>query len=95
MAPRTRNRNAVEVTIRALRAADRLADVDAAALAVLRTTAAALDDARQPYDLAILARVQMAALAALISGHAAPERDDLDQFLDTLRAAPVGDAPNA
>ena len=51
--PRTRNRNAVEQTIRALRAADRLTDVDAAALAALRTTATALDDARGAYDLAL------------------------------------------
>lgn len=81
--------------MRALRAADRLTDVDAAALAALRTTAAALDDARGAYDLALAARVHMAALAALVSGHAAPERDDLDRFLDTLRTAPMGDSANA
>jgi P27 family predicted phage terminase small subunit len=91
-----RNRAATERTIAALRAGGRLEETDAAATALARHLAAALDDtdgARFPAQTASLARVQLATLRTLRgidddSGHD-PDVGDLLAFL----SAPVGDTP--
>jgi hypothetical protein len=87
----TRNAAAVERTIRALREADRLEAIDAALVAAARTTARALDHAPNPYVAGTVARVHLEALR-LLAGRPAPESDELDAFLRSLRAAPVRDA---
>jgi hypothetical protein len=89
-----RNRAGLERTIRALRGEDRLGDIDAAALAAVRTTAAALDAATGAYDIAVLTRVHLSALGALLAGHQEPENDELDRFLASLRSPEVRDPPN-
>jgi hypothetical protein len=88
---RGRNGSAVERVIAALRAADRVQDVDAGALALVRTTGAALDAAAGAYDVAVLARVHLSAIGYLLAGHAAERDDELDRFLASLRAPALGD----
>jgi hypothetical protein len=83
---RGRNTAAVERLIAALRALDRVEDVDAGTLAVLRTTGAALDAAVGAYDVAVIARVHLAAIGALLAGHAATDGDANDQWLRRLLA---------
>jgi hypothetical protein len=88
-----RNAQAVERTIAALRAADRLETIDAGLVAAARTLARALDDAPNPYVSATVARVHLEALR-LLAGRPAPEPDELDEFLRSLaRPAPVRDTP--
>jgi hypothetical protein len=82
---RGRNGSAVERLVAALRALDRVADVDAATVAALRTTAAALDAATSSYDVAVLARVHLMAIGDLLAGHAEAKDDELDSFLRSLR----------
>lgn len=84
-----RNRGAVERTIRALRAADRLDAVDAALVAAVRSLAGALDDAPSPYVTATVARVHVEALR-LLTGKPAPEPDELDAFIASLKPASAG-----
>jgi hypothetical protein len=87
-----RNAAAVERTIAALRAADRLEGVDAGLIAATRTLARALDQAPNPYVSATVGRVHLEALR-LLAGRPAPEPDELDEFLRSLRRpAPVRDA---
>ena len=86
----TRNASALERTIRALREADRLEAIDAALLAAARSTAIALDHAPNPYVAATVARVHLEAIR-LLAGRPAPESDELDAFLRSLRPAPVRD----
>jgi hypothetical protein len=89
-----RNRSAVERTLRALRQADRVDAIDAALVAAVRSTAGALDDAPSPYVAATVARVHIEALR-LLTGKPAPEPDELDAFLRSLKptsAGPVRDA---
>jgi len=80
----TRNAAAVERTIRALRAAERLEAIDAALIAAARTTARALDHAPNPYVAGTVARVHPEAVR-LLAGRPAPESDELDAFLASLR----------
>ena len=90
----TRNANAVERTITALRAADRLEPTDAGLVAAVRTLARALDHAPNPYVAGTVARVHLEALR-LLAGRPAPEADEIDAFLASLRSpAPLRDAPN-
>ena len=53
---------------------------------MIRTTAAALDAATGSYDVAVLARVHISALAALLAGHELPREDDFASILAALRA---------
>jgi hypothetical protein len=92
---RNRNRVAIERTIAALRRADRILELDAGSLAIVRTTAQALDAAEGSYDLAIVARVHIAALGSLLAGHQAPADDELDRFLASLRAPEVRNPQDA
>jgi hypothetical protein len=86
-----RNAAAVERTIRALRSADRLEELDAGLVAAARTLARALDSAPSPYVTATVGRVHLEALR-LLAGRPAPEPDELDAFLRSLtRPAPVRD----
>lgn len=78
-------------TIAALREAGRLSALDAASVALARTTADALDAATSAMDRGFAARVHMAALGALLAGAQPPQSDDLDSFLASLRATPLGD----
>lgn len=86
-----RNRSAVERTLRALREANRLVELDAGAVAVVRTTAEALDRAVSAYDVAIVGRVHVQALGVLLAGHAEQATDDLDRFFAELRTPPLRD----
>jgi hypothetical protein len=86
-----RNASAVERTIRALRDAERLEAIDSALIAAARSTARALDYAPTPYVAGTVARVHLEAIR-LLAGRPAPESDELDAFLRSLRAAPVRDA---
>ena len=86
----TRNSAALERTIRALREADRLEAIDAALIAAARSTARALDHAPSPYVAATVARVHLEAIR-LLAGRPAPESDELDAFLASLRSSPVRD----
>jgi hypothetical protein len=90
----SRNAAAVERTIRALRATDRLEAIDAALIAAARTTARALDHAPSPYVAGTVARVHLEAIR-LLAGRPAPESDELDAFLRSLRSAPVRDLPES
>ena len=83
---RRRNRAAIERTILYLRRADRLLPGDDATLAILRTTATALDEAAGAYDIAVVARVHLAALSALLAGHATPDDAELDRLIAAIRA---------
>lgn len=74
-----------------MRRADRLLEVDAATLALARTTAIALDAAAGAYDVAVLGRVHLAAVQTLLGGRQAPPSDDVDRFFAGLRAAAVRD----
>lgn len=85
-----RNASAVERTIRALRDADRLEAIDSGMIAAVRTTARALDHAPNPYVAGTVARVHLEALR-LLAGRPAPESDELDEFLRSLRSSPVRD----
>jgi hypothetical protein len=85
-APR-RNAAAVERTIAALRTADRLEASDAGLIAAARTLARALDHAPSPYVAGTVARVHLEALR-LLAGRPAPESDELDDFLRSLRRTP-------
>jgi hypothetical protein len=89
-----RNRNAIERTIRALRAAERLDEIDTALIAAVRTTAAALDDAPNPYVVATVARIHVEGIR-LLAGKPAPEGDEIDSFLRSLMPAAVRDSPDA
>jgi hypothetical protein len=91
---RRRNRTAVERTVQALRSSDRLQDVDAALLAAVRSSAEALDAAPNPYVTATVLRVHLEGLR-LLTGRPAPERDELDAFLQSLRRPAVPDAPES
>jgi hypothetical protein len=99
----SRNRAAVEATVAALRTAGRVERVDAATLALARSTAGALDDvvaravagegAATFGEVASVARVHLAALARLTgTGEVAP--DGLDALLASL-SGPLGDTPHA
>jgi hypothetical protein len=90
----TRNANAVERTIRALRDAERLEAIDAALVAAARTTARALDHAPNPYVAGTVARVHLEAIR-LLAGRPAPESDELDAFLASLRRPSVRDTADA
>jgi hypothetical protein len=83
-----RNASAVERTIRALRDAERLEAIDAALIAAARSTARALDHAPNPYVAGTVARVHLEAIR-LLAGRPAPESDELDAVLASLRSAPV------
>lgn len=83
-----RNTDAVERTIRALRGADRLEPVDAGLIAAARTLARALDHSPNPYVAATVGRVHLEALR-LLAGRPAPESDELDDFLRSLRRTPA------
>jgi hypothetical protein len=91
-----RNRAATERTISALRKGGRLEEVDAAAVALARHLARALDDvdgAKLPAQTASLARVQLATLRTLRGIDDGSERDTgVDELLAML-SAPVGDPP--
>jgi len=87
----TRNARAVERTIAELRRADRLETADAALLAAVRSTARALDNAPSPYVVATVARVHLVGLQ-LLTGRPAPEPDELDAFLASLRTPTLGNA---
>jgi hypothetical protein len=93
--PTHRNRSAIERTIAELRRADRLGELDAGALALIRTTAAALDAADGAYEVAMIGRVHITALAGLLAGHLVEKDDELDRFLASLRTAAVGDNPES
>jgi hypothetical protein len=84
---RGRNGSAVERTIAYLRRSDRIVPGDEATLALARTTAAALDKAEGSYDVAVLARVHLAAVSTLLSGHAPADADNLDAILAAIRGA--------
>jgi len=92
---RRRNAAAIERTIAELRRADRVLELDAGSIAIVRTTAEALDAATGSYDIAVVARVHVAALGALLAGHVAPPDDELDRFLASLRAPEVRDTPHS
>jgi len=92
--PTHRNRSAIERTIAELRRADRLGELDAGALALIRTTAAALDAAEGAYEVAMIGRVHITALAGLLAGHLVEKDDELDRFLASLRSAEMGNSPN-
>jgi hypothetical protein len=91
-----RNRRATERTITALRRGGRLEEVDAAAVALARHLALALDEvdgAKLPAQTASLARVQLAALRTLRGIDDGSERDaDVGELLAML-SAPVADPP--
>lgn len=88
-----RNAAALERTIQALRGAERLEPADAALVAAARTLARALDHAPNPYVAGNVARVHLEALR-LLAGRPAPEPDELDDFLRSLRRTPaVGHPP--
>jgi hypothetical protein len=91
-----RNRKATERTISALRQGGRLEAVDAAAVALARHLAAALDEvdgAKLPAQTASLARVQLAALRTLRGFDDDTDRDaDVSDLLAIL-SAEVGDPP--
>lgn len=80
----TRNASALERTITALRSTDRLEPADAALIAAARTLARALDHAPNPYVAGNVARVHLEAIR-LLAGRPAPEPDELDDFLRSLR----------
>lgn len=85
--PTRANAVAIGKTIAHLKRTDRLLPGDAATIELVRTTARALDAAAGAYDIAVIGRVHLAALAALLSGHA-PESDaDLDRLLAAIRSA--------
>jgi hypothetical protein len=87
----TRNAQAVERTIRALRSEERLDAADAGLVAAVRTLARALDHAPSPYVAGTVGRVHLEALR-LLAGRPAPESDEIDAFLSSLRGpGPVGD----
>jgi hypothetical protein len=94
--PSWRNQRATERTIDALRRGGRLEEVDAAAVALARHLALALDKvdgATMPAQTASLARVQLAALRTLRGVDDGSDRDaDLSELLAVL-SAPVGDPP--
>jgi hypothetical protein len=94
MAAKRRNRDATERTITALRAGGRLEHVDAAAVALARHLAAALDDvdaAERPAQVASLARVQLATLRTLRGVDDDAARDpDVGELLAIL-SSEVGD----
>jgi hypothetical protein len=83
-----RNADAVERTIRALRAADRVEPADAGLVAAARTLARALDHAPNPYVAGNVARVHLEALR-LLTSRPAPPTDELDAFLSSLRRTPA------
>jgi hypothetical protein len=91
-----RNRAATERTITALRAGGKLEEVDAAAVALARHVAAALDSvdaALLPAQTASLARVQLAALRTLRGFDVDTDRDaDVSDLLAMLQTE-VGDTP--
>jgi hypothetical protein len=80
------NAAAIERTIAALRRAERLLEVDAASLALVRSTARALDSAAGAYDVAVVARVHLAAVSSLLAGHTPDQDVELDRFLASLRS---------
>lgn len=90
-----RNRSAIERTIRELRKSGRLLELDAGAVAAVRTSAEALDRAVSAYDVAIVMRVHVLALGTLLAGHAEPPSDDLDRFLAELRSPTLRDGADA
>jgi hypothetical protein len=97
--PRARNRNAAELTLKALRDLGRLEPVDAATVGLLRTTADALDDLSltDPARMGSIARVHLAALRFLRGMPADEPHDELSELMTMLRAGgpmagPMGDA---
>ena len=89
-----RNSTATRTTIGWLRKQDRLLPGDQATIALVQTTAAALDRATASYDVAVLGRVHLAAVFALLKGHATPEDDELDRAVNFLiRGAALRDTP--
>jgi hypothetical protein len=91
-APRFRNSAAVERTITALRSAERVVDADAAAVALARHVARALDQidpARYPAQTASLARVHLQTLRHL-RGDEEHDGGGVDELI-ALLSAPVGD----
>jgi P27 family predicted phage terminase small subunit len=93
-----RNGAAIEKTVAALRSGGRLTDVDAAAVAMARHLAEALDrvdPARWPAQVASLARVQLATLRTLRGLDDEPgDAYGIDELLAGL-SAPVGDPEDA
>jgi hypothetical protein len=89
-APSWRNQRATERTIDALRRGGKLEEVDAAAVALARHLALALDKvdgATMPAQTASLARVQLAALRTLRGIDDGTERDaDVGELLAMLSA---------
>jgi len=93
-----RNRAATERTITGLRRGGRLEDADAAAVALARHIAHALDHldpARWPAQTASLARVHLATLRALrgVDDNDQQQPGGIDELLAAL-SAPVGDPEN-
>jgi P27 family predicted phage terminase small subunit len=90
-----RNSAAAEKTITALRSGGRIADVDAAAVALARHLAEALDrvdSARWPAQVASLARVQLMTLRTLRGLDDEPGGEfSIDEILGAL-SAPMGDS---
>lgn len=84
LASSRRNATAMEVTIAALRRAGRLEPVDAALVAVARTTARALDAADTSYVAAIVVRAHLEALARLLDRELSGP-DPIDAFIASLR----------
>jgi hypothetical protein len=94
--PRQRNRAATEHTITALRAGGKIEAVDAAAIALARHLAAALDEVdpeARPAQVASLARVHLATLRTLRGVDDDSERDaDVGDLL-ALLSTEVGNPP--
>jgi hypothetical protein len=97
-APRRRNQAALERTITALRNGGRLEDVDAAAVALARHLAGALDEVdaeARPAQVASLARVQLATLRTLRGIDDDSQRDaDVGDLLAIL-SSEVGNPPQS
>jgi len=65
-----------------------------AIVAAARTTARALDHAPNPYVAGTVARVHLEAIR-ILAGRPAPESDELDTFLRSLRPTEVRDSSDA
>ena len=83
-----RNKAGVERTLKALRTRERLLETDEAIIALIRSTAAALDTvdpAAWPAQYASLARAHLAALCTLEGVRDDDATLDVDTLLATLR----------
>jgi hypothetical protein len=84
-----RNERALERSLRALREAGRIDDVDAAMIALARTLARSLDTATSAHVVASIGRVHLEALRRLtnVPGHA-DDDDGFNTLLEALRGTP-------